>query len=62
MSVSILKITSKIFERFIFKKIRTLWNLSPQNNSAVFEKATAHNIAFYSRFKNINQVLLKEDI
>ena len=62
MSVSILKITSKIFERFIFKKIRTLWNLSPQNNSVVFEKATAQNIAFYSRFKNINQVLLKEDI
>lgn len=37
--VSILK-TSKISEKFIFKKIRNLWDVSPENIKVVFEKAT----------------------
>ena len=43
-------------------KFLTSRNLSSQNNSVVFVKATARSIAFYPCLKNRNQRLIKENI
>ena len=43
-------------------KFLTSWNLSSQNNSVVFVKATARSIAFYPCLKNENQWSIKKNI
>ena len=47
-----------MFERFTFKQIPNFMEPS-RNNSVVFQKATAHNIAFYPCLENGNQQLIK---
>ena len=54
--------SDKNHDVFIFRHISNFVEPFFSNNSALFGKATVHNIFFYPCLKNGNQQLLKENI